>query len=59
MRLLYSPKTKVHIANNGIGCVLFCIVGGEMVLLHGFVKKIQKTPQADLALAVKRMKEIS
>lgn len=29
-----------------------------MVLLHGFVKKTQKTPDEDLALARKRMKEI-
>jgi phage-related protein len=29
-----------------------------MVLLHGFVKKTQKTPQAALNLARERMKEI-
>jgi phage-related protein len=29
-----------------------------MVLLHGFVKKTQKTPEQDLKLAVKRMKEV-
>lgn len=29
-----------------------------MVLLHGFVKKTQKTPPADLALARKRLREI-
>ena len=29
-----------------------------MVLLHGFLKKTQKTPGEDLALARKRMKEI-
>jgi phage-related protein len=28
-----------------------------MVLLHGFIKKTQKTPAADLKLAAKRMKE--
>jgi len=30
-----------------------------MVLLHAFVKKTQKTPAADLALAVRRLKEIA
>ena len=29
-----------------------------MVLLHGFIKKTQKVPDEDLALARKRMKEI-
>jgi phage-related protein len=29
-----------------------------MVLLHGFIKKSQKTPPAELSLARKRMKEI-
>jgi len=30
-----------------------------MVLLHGFIKKTQKTPKADLDLALKRKKEIA
>ena len=30
-----------------------------MVLLHAFIKKTQKTPAADLALAVRRRKDIS
>jgi len=38
--------------------VLFSITGDRMLLLHGFVKKTQKTPPADLALARKRLKEI-
>ncbi len=29
-----------------------------MVLLHGFVKKAQKTPDEDLGLARRRMKEV-
>ena len=43
---------------NGIARVLFCVHDGQMVLLHGFVKKTQKTPDAELALALKRKKEI-
>lgn len=42
----------------GIARVLFTVVGSEMVLLHGFVKKTQATPKADLALAKIRMKEV-
>jgi phage-related protein len=41
-----------------IARVLFCLVKGELILLHGFVKKTQKTPLRDLALARKRQKEI-
>ena len=29
-----------------------------MVLLHGFIKKAQKTPKGDLETARKRLKEI-
>ena len=42
----------------GIARVLFTVVGADMVLLHGFVKKTQATPKADLALALTRMKEV-
>jgi hypothetical protein len=30
-----------------------------LLLLHGFIKKTQKTPQSDLNLALKRKKEIT
>jgi len=30
-----------------------------MVLLHSFIKKTQKTPAGDRALAMKRMREIA
>ena len=42
----------------GSRAFFFQITGSSMVILHGFVKKTQKTPPADLALARKRMKEI-
>jgi phage-related protein len=42
-----------------IARVLFCVNEGRMVLLHGFIKKTQKTPQSDLNLALKRKKEIT
>lgn len=38
--------------------LMFCTHGGEIFVLHGFVKKSQKTPQSDLRLAEKRMKEV-
>ena len=36
--------------------VLFCIHQGQMVLLHGFMKKTQKTPRQEIDLAIKRKK---
>jgi phage-related protein len=40
-----------------IARVLFAVDGKEMVLLHGFVKKTQRTPDDDLALAEARWRE--
>ncbi len=41
-----------------IARVIFCIRKEHIVLLHGFIKKQQKTPAADLAIARDRKKEI-
>lgn len=37
-----------------IARLIFTIVDGAMILLHGFIKKSQKTPAPDLALARQR-----
>jgi phage-related protein len=42
-----------------ISRVLFCVHAGHLVALHGFIKKTQKTPQDELDLAKKRMKEVT
>lgn len=52
-------EVRSHLATNRIARVLFCVHGGEMVALHGFIKKTQKTSPDDLAWATKRMKEIT
>lgn len=41
-----------------IARVLFYIGGDTMWLLHGFIKKQQKTPPEDLTLARKRMRDV-
>ena len=38
--------------------VLLCLHGGHVVALHGFIKKTRTTPEDDLALARKRLKEL-
>jgi len=53
---LYEVRTDLDSKN--VSRVLFCFDGGQMVLLHGFIKKTQKTPVADLNLARKRKKEV-
>jgi phage-related protein len=40
-----------------IARVFFAVIDEEIVLLHGFIKKQQKTPGAELALAKKRKKQ--
>jgi phage-related protein len=42
--------------DNRIGRTLFALVNQEIVLLHGFIKKSQKTPADELELAKKRKK---
>ena len=43
----------------GIGRAFFCtLVGQRIVVLHGFVKKTQATPAAELKTARKRLKEV-
>ena len=43
----------------GIGRALFAIVvGEEVVILHAFIKKSQKTPKKELDKAKKRLKEL-
>jgi phage-related protein len=41
-----------------IARVLFAMDGGVMLLLHGFIKKQQKTPKPDFDLAKDRLKQL-
>jgi phage-related protein len=41
-----------------IARVLLCLGDGVLVALHAFIKKTQKTPADELALAHKRQKEL-
>jgi phage-related protein len=43
--------------DNRIARTLFAMVEQEIVLLHGFIKKQQKTPQDELELAKKRKRQ--
>ncbi|MFM7674234.1 MAG: type II toxin-antitoxin system RelE/ParE family toxin [Synechococcus sp.] len=46
-------------SRSGIGRAFFCYCSGRMIIvLPAFIKKTQKTPRRDLAMARRRMKEV-
>ena len=50
-------ETRSHLPG-GIARVMFTVDGSTMVLLHGFIKKSQATPQQDLATARRRLADL-
>lgn len=53
---LFEIRAK---GKEGIGRSLFCTQKGkEVVILHSFIKKTQKTPKRELDKARKRMKDL-
>src|SRR5262245_17518047 len=52
-------EVRSDLPGNRIARVIFCVAQEHIVLLHGFIKKTQKIPDSDLALARRRMKEVS
>lgn len=50
-------EVRSSLPSNRIARVLFSLHEGKIVALHGFIKKTQKTPSDDLALAKKRKRE--
>ena len=43
----------------GVGRTFYCFaIGQRVVILHAFVKKTRETPEHDLKIARKRMKEV-
>lgn len=51
---LWEIRTKLSGGRNAR--VFFCVHEGEMMLLHGFIKKTQKTPAKEINVALKRMR---
>jgi phage-related protein len=51
-------EVRSTLPSRRIARLLFFVHGGRIGVVHGFVKKTQKTPAEDLALARKRMKEM-
>lgn len=53
---LWEVRSKLP--GNRIARLVFFVAKGRIGVLHGFIKKTQKTPPAEIALAQKRMKEM-
>jgi phage-related protein len=51
-------EVRSNLPGNRIARVIFCIYEGKMILLHGFIKKTEKTSDRDLDLAMKRKREV-
>jgi len=51
-------EVRSNISGGRIARLIFAPTRSHMILLHGFIKKTQKTPKRDLDLALKRKKEI-
>jgi phage-related protein len=55
---LRGPVWEVRTSiGNRIARVLFAVSGRQMILLHSFIKKTQRTQNDDIGLAEKRFKE--
>ena len=54
-RGLWEVRSNI---NHGIARVLFTVDGNTMILLHGFIKKSQKTPLTDLNTARRRLADL-
>ena len=52
---LWEIRTK---SDHQIYRIIFTIYENSIVLLHGFIKKSQKTPLTDLGLAQKRLSQL-
>ena len=50
-------ELRSNLPSNRIGRLLFFVEDREIYVVHGFIKKTQKAPAKDIALARKRLKE--
>lgn len=53
---LFELRSK---GKEGIARVFYCtLVGKQIVVLHGFIKKTEETPRKEFDIALQRMKEV-
>ena len=49
-------EVRSSISDGRIARVIFSVRNDDMILLHGFIKKSQKTPKGDIDIALERKK---
>ena len=52
-------EVRSSLPSQRIARLILCFRDQTLVVLHGFIKKTQKTPAEDLTLAKRRMKEVT
>jgi len=52
-------EVRSSLPSHRIARLILCFHDQTLVVLHGFIKKTQKTPTDDLALAKRRMKDVT
>ena len=52
-------EVRSTLPSQRIARLILCFHQGTLVVLHGFIKKTRKTPAEDLALAKRRMREVT
>jgi len=52
-------EVRSTLPSSRIARLILCFHESTLVVVHGFIKKTQKTPAEDLGLARKRMKEVT
>ena len=52
-------EIRTNLEGGRIARVIFCAHDRSMVLLHGFIKKTQKTPDRELDVAERRMRGLT
>ena len=51
-------EVRSSLPHGRIARVIFCVHAQQAVLLHGFLKKTQKTQKPDIDLAMRRKREV-
>jgi phage-related protein len=52
-------EVRSGLLNNRIARLVFFVADGRIGVVRGFIKKTKKTPPTDIALAERRMKEMT
>ena len=52
-------EVRSTLPSQRIARLILCFHQGTLVVIHGFIKKTRKTPAEDLALAKRRMREVT